>query len=169
MDKTETVVEVTSSAMLTGTLPAPAVVTVTAGLTTRDFTALTPPDINKPASRAKTGWTYSTTEELAAKTMAPAAGRTKLWIMSLMWFTSGILSASISITVRKIKVPIIHQEVMPSQGDPSFIKSVYLAINDTTNKGIYAFNPVLAERPKAEKIFKTSNLCPKLYYMFKPN
>ena len=95
-------------------------------------------------------------DALAAKTIAPAVGLIKLWIMSLKWFTAEILSARISITDRNIKTPITHQDVMASQGWLSFISSVYLARRETTSSGMYAFSPALAESPNAVIILKTS-------------
>ena len=87
IERTETVAEVISSAMLTGVLPAPPVVIVTAGRIASDLTAWTLPEMNKPAIRARTGFTCVMLDALAAKTMAPAVGRTKLWTISLIWFT----------------------------------------------------------------------------------
>jgi hypothetical protein len=49
------IVDTRSSAILTGTLPAPPVETVTAGLTANDFTACTVPATNNPITIAKTG------------------------------------------------------------------------------------------------------------------
>jgi hypothetical protein len=57
MDRIDTVVDVTSSAILAGTFPAPPVATATAGRTARDLTACTLPEINKPAIMARTGFT----------------------------------------------------------------------------------------------------------------
>ena len=77
-DKMDTVVEVTSSATLTGTFAAPPVAAVTAGRIASDFTACTLPEMNKPAIRARTVFTCAMFDTLAAKMMAPAVGRIKL-------------------------------------------------------------------------------------------
>src|SRR5581483_3119575 len=82
--KNETAVEVTSSAMLTGTLPAPPVVAVTVGRIATDLTACTLPATSNPQASAITGLRPVMTFVLAAKAMAPATGRTKVWIRSLM-------------------------------------------------------------------------------------
>src|SRR5574340_1464015 len=116
MARIEITVETRSSAMLTGTLPAPPVVAVTAGLTARDLTALTPPETSSPSPSDSTGCTSVITSALAANTTAPAAGRTKAWMMSLMWLTAGTLSAKNSMRDRTNSSPMIHQEVSTSQG-----------------------------------------------------
>ena len=67
-----------SSAILTGTLPTPPVVAVTAGRTAVDFTAWTLPEINIPDASATTGWISLRTLALAANAIAPATGRTKV-------------------------------------------------------------------------------------------
>ena len=157
-ERTETEAEVISSAILTGTLAAPPVVAVTAGRIASDLTAWTLPEINKPAITARMVFTWVMLDTLAAKTMAPAVGLIKLCTISLTWFTAGTLSATISMIERKINTPITHQEVMASQGELSLIKSVYFASSETTSKGIYAFNPALAERPNAEIMLKISIL-----------
>ena len=56
-ERTETVVEVTSSAILTGVLPAPPVVSVTAGRIISDLTAWTLPETNKPENQGQ-DWIY---------------------------------------------------------------------------------------------------------------
>ncbi len=157
-ERIETAAEVTSSAILTGTMAVPPVATVTAGRIASDLTAWTLPEMSKPAIRARTGLTWAMLDALAAKTMAPAVGRTKLCTTSLIWLTAGILSASISMIERKINVPITHQEVMASHGELSLIRSVYFASSETTSRGIYAFNPALAESPNAEMMLKISIL-----------
>ena len=83
MDRKETTVDVMSSAMLTGTLPAPAVVAVTNGRTAADLTRCTPPATRSPQARAMTGFIPWITFVLAANAIAPATGRTKVWIRSL--------------------------------------------------------------------------------------
>lgn len=74
MESTDTTVAVTSSIMLTGTFPAPAVVAVTAGRTTALFTACTPPATNNPQARERMGDTSVNMFALAANTIAPAVG-----------------------------------------------------------------------------------------------
>ena len=76
-------VEIISSAMLTGTFAAPPVVAVTIGRTAADFTTCTLPATSKPHARASTGLILVTTLALAANAIAPAAGRTTVWIKSL--------------------------------------------------------------------------------------
>ena len=77
-----------------------AVVTVTAGRTTAALATWMLPATSSPQARASNGWTWVTTRALAAKTIAPAAGRTTVCRMSLMWLTAGILSTSISMISR---------------------------------------------------------------------
>ena len=75
-DKTETIVERISSKKLTGMLPAPAVVAVTAGRIAKVLTALTPPATKRPQARESMGEISVSTFALAANTIAPAVGRT---------------------------------------------------------------------------------------------
>src|SRR3989337_896679 len=86
---------------------------------------------------------------LAAKTIAPATGRTMVWITSLTWFTAGTLSAKNSTSVNTINKPITHQLVSVSQGEFNWIKSVKRATMAITSNGIYALSPALAESPNA--------------------
>jgi len=61
------------------------------------------------------------------------------------------LSAKVSIrmsTVREISVAGCE---IASQGWFRKMRSVYLSNNPTMRRGMYAFSPVLAERPKADK------------------
>ncbi len=81
--KMENSVATISSRILTGTLPVPAVVAVIVGRTAIDFIICTLPATNRPVAIIKMGVT-STEFVLAAKTIAPAAGRMKLWMMSLI-------------------------------------------------------------------------------------
>src|SRR3990172_2808639 len=71
----EMITAVISSAMLTGTLPTLPVTIVTAGRSTSDFAACTPPATNRPSTTSTTGWMPVTTLALAAKRIAPAVGR----------------------------------------------------------------------------------------------
>ncbi len=123
-DKKDTTVENTSSAMLTGTFPAPPVVAVTAGLTARALTECTPPATSSPAASESTGLMSVMTSALAAKAIAPAAGRTKVWIRSLMWLTAGSLSVSISMMTRMPSRIRIHGLARVSQGVLRLIRSV---------------------------------------------
>ena len=75
MDNIDSVVETTSSIMLTGTFPVPAVVAVMAGLTAAAFTAWTVPATSNPAAMEMMGWISVITVALAANRIAPAAGR----------------------------------------------------------------------------------------------
>ena len=77
-------VDMTSSAMLTGVFAAPAVVAVSAGRTAADLTVCTLPAINNPAIIDRIGLISVRTFALAAKAIAPAMGRTKVWMMSLI-------------------------------------------------------------------------------------
>ena len=84
MASMERTVETTSSAMLTGTFAAPPVVAVIAGRTNPDLVTCTVPATSRPDASAKMGLMSVTTFALAANAMAPAAGRMKVWIASLM-------------------------------------------------------------------------------------
>ena len=84
MARMDNTVEITSSAMLTGTLAVPPVVAVMAGRTTPDLATCTVPATSRPDANAKTGLISVTTFALAAKAIAPAAGRMKVCIASLM-------------------------------------------------------------------------------------
>ena len=81
MDKN---VDMISSAMLTGVFPAPAVVAVKAGRTATDLTVCTLPAMSSPEIIDRIGLMSVITFALAAKAIAPAAGRTKVWMMSLI-------------------------------------------------------------------------------------
>ena len=78
MEATETTVEVASSAMLTGTLAKPAEAIPTAGRMTADLVTWILPATMSPSASAATGLIPDTTWVLAAKTIAPAAGRTNV-------------------------------------------------------------------------------------------
>lgn len=153
IDKMDRVVEVMSSAILTGTLAVPPVAAVTAGRIAADFTACTPPEISSPKASARIGLISVTTLVLAAKAIAPAVGRMKDCMMtSLMLLITGNLSTRNSISDKITSKLIIHQLARASQGELSVIRSVKRAIRAMTNKGIYAFKPALAESPNAENI-----------------
>ena len=55
IDRKDTTVDVMSSAMLTGTFPAPPVVAVTSGRTAADFARCTLPATSRPQAIARTG------------------------------------------------------------------------------------------------------------------
>jgi len=135
-ESTETIVETTSSKILTGTFPTPAVVAVTAGRIIALLTTWTPPATNRPQASESMGETSVRTLALAANTIAPAAGRMKDWIISLTWFTAGNLSAKNSTSESTINKPMIHQLESASQGCCSFNKLVNLANRATTSKGM---------------------------------
>jgi len=118
------IVDTMSSAMLTGTLPAPPVVAVTAGRTAAALTAWTLPATIRPAASESTGWISVITLALAAKAMAPAAGRMIVCMASLMWFTAGILSAKNSITDSTTSKAMIQPLARVSQGWFKRISSV---------------------------------------------
>jgi hypothetical protein len=65
---------------------------------------------------------------------------------------AGILSAKNSTNESTTNTPITHQLSKVFQGELRVTKFVNLLNNATTIRGIYAFNPALAERPKAENI-----------------
>ena len=84
MDNTETMVAKTSSSVLTTGVPTPAVATSTMGLATTDFAACTEPATSKPQISDKTGWISVMDLALAANRIAPAVGRMKVWMASLI-------------------------------------------------------------------------------------
>jgi hypothetical protein len=131
----ERIVASTSSATLTGTLPAPPVVAVTAGRIAADFTTCTLPATRSPAMIPNAGWRPVTTSVLAAKRIAPAAGRMKVWMASLTWLTAGTLSAKNSTSPRRTSAPITHQLSRASQGELSWIQSVKRAASATISSG----------------------------------
>jgi hypothetical protein len=71
-------------------------------------------------------------------------------MISFAWLIAGILSAKNSTTESKTKTPITHQLSNVFQGEFRLNKFVNLLNNATTSKGMYAFNPALADNPKAE-------------------
>lgn len=96
-----------SSAMATGVFPRPPVAAVAAGRTTVDLAVWTAPDTSNPVTRASAGCRSLAASVEAAKTMAPAVGRVKVWTASLTWLIRGALSAKVSIrmsTVREMSV-----------------------------------------------------------------
>src|SRR5258708_34712850 len=74
IDTKEMRVDVRSSATLAGRFPAPPVTAVMAGRIAADLTTCTLPATSKPQASASRGLILATLA-LAAKTMAPAAGR----------------------------------------------------------------------------------------------
>src|SRR4030042_3497788 len=72
--------------------------------------------------------------------------------MSFAWLTAGSLSAKNSIPESNTNTPITHQFSNVSHGEVRLIKFVNLLNNATTRSGIYAFNPALADNPKAVNI-----------------
>ena len=134
MEVIETTVETVSSARLTSALPVPPVETVTTGRAVA-LTACTLPATSRPIAMAKTVF-ISITLVLAAKTIAPAAGRMKDMMTSLTLSTAGILSATNSMTERKINIPMIHQLVRPSQGALRVIRWVKRASRATASSGM---------------------------------
>jgi hypothetical protein len=65
---------------------------------------------------------------------------------------AGILSVKNSINDKTTYTPMTHQLSNVSQGGLNVIRLVNFPNNATTRRGIYAFNPALAERPNAERI-----------------
>jgi hypothetical protein len=65
---------------------------------------------------------------------------------------AGTLSTKNSTTDNSINRPITHQFSKVFHGGVNVIRLVNFAKHATIRRGIYAFNPALAERPKAENI-----------------
>ena len=87
-----------------------------------------------------------------------AAGRTKVWMASLMWSMPTILSASTSIANSTTSSPIIHGFSSVSHGELNAIKSVKRASSATVNSGTYAFNPADVDSPNAVKILEIASI-----------
>ena len=98
-----------SSTKLTIGLTSPAVVAVMSGLDPA-FTAWTLPAESAPSTKLTVGSMPCTMPLCAAKRIPPATGRMKVWIMSLIESTAGILSANISI-VSKITSNSQHPDI----------------------------------------------------------
>jgi hypothetical protein len=109
---------------------------VTAGRLARYLAACPPPATSNPNASEKIGFTSVITRALAAKTMAPAVGRTKVWMASLIWLTAGTLSAKNSIRESTTSRPIIHQLSSAFHGSLRLIRSVKREIRAITSSGI---------------------------------
>ena len=134
MESTLVVADTTSSATLTTGLPAPMLAPVTKGRAV-DFATCTPPATNSPQPMASAGWTSLITLPLAAKRTAPATGRTKVWMVSLMLSTMGNLSTVTSMASSTVKTPSTHAFSRALHGSCSVIRSVKRAISPTISSG----------------------------------
>ena len=124
----------TSSAVLTTVLPVPAVAAVITGRAA-DLTTCTVPATSSPQAIASTGCTSAMAFVLAANRTAPATGRIKVWTMSLMLSTTGILSARISMAASTTRTPIVHQLSSASKGSLRRIRSVNRETRETIKSG----------------------------------
>src|ERR1700682_4165163 len=71
---------------------------------------------------------------------------------SFAWSTSGILSAKNSIVNKIASAPKTQSFAKRSNGADNLIQSVKRAVKPTISSGIYAFKPLAADRPNAERI-----------------
>ncbi len=72
---------------------------------------------------ASTGVVSDVHPVLAAKSTAPAVGRTKVWMTSLAWLTAGTLSAKNSMISSTTKTPIIQGFSSAVHGSLSWMRS----------------------------------------------
>jgi hypothetical protein len=109
----ETTTLVASSAVLATGAPIPAVVALMTGRAA-DFSRCTPSAISTPTTtgthwldekKAAGSLTVTVSEdEPAPKARPPAVGRTTVWTTSLMWSTTGTLSATTSTASRTARI-----------------------------------------------------------------